>query len=154
MFSRGDRAAKKLKYPTSLKDLGKLPRVHRTVPTPIEARTSRTSAARAPRETVGKVLKRGDFVVYETTVYPGCTEEDCVPILERESGLKFNKDFNVGYTPERINPGDKEHRLPSIIKVTAGSTPEARTSSIRFIDRSSTPALTAHRASGWPKPRR
>ena len=73
---------------------------------------------------VGKVLKKDDIVIYESTVYPGCTEEDCVPILERESGLKFNVDFFCGYSPERINPGDKEHRLPSIKKVTSGSTPQ------------------------------
>ncbi len=70
------------------------------------------------------MLKSGDIVIYESTVYPGCTEEDCVPVLERQSGLKFNVDFTVGYSPERINPGDKEHRLPSIKKVTSGSTPE------------------------------
>ncbi|MBO9702302.1 MAG: nucleotide sugar dehydrogenase [Sporocytophaga sp.] len=70
---------------------------------------------------VGKVLKKGDYVVFESTVYPGCTEEDCIPILERVSGLKFNKDFKVGYSPERINPGDKEHTLSKIIKVVAGS---------------------------------
>src|SRR6185295_17991586 len=75
-------------------------------------------------ETVGKVLKKGDVVVYESTVYPGCTEEICVPVLEKFSGLKFNKDFFAGYSPERINPGDKEHRLPSIRKITSGSTPE------------------------------
>jgi len=74
--------------------------------------------------TVGRVLKKGDIVIYESTVYPGCTEEVCVPELERESGLKFNKDFFCGYSPERINPGDKNHRLPNIKKVTSGSTPE------------------------------
>ena len=75
-------------------------------------------------ETIGSVLKKGDVVVYESTVYPGCTEEYCVPILEQRSGLKFNKDFFAGYSPERINPGDKEHRLPTIKKITSGSTPE------------------------------
>src|SRR6185295_8178123 len=75
-------------------------------------------------ESVGTVLKKGAVVVYESTVYPGCTEEVCVPILERESGLTFNKDFFAGYSPERINPGDKEHRLPTIKKITSGSTPE------------------------------
>ena len=73
---------------------------------------------------MGKVLKRGDIVIYESTVYPGATEEDCVPVLERVSGLTFNKDFFAGYSPERINPGDKTHRLPDIRKVTSGSTPE------------------------------
>jgi len=74
---------------------------------------------------VGQALKPGDIVVYESTVYPGCTEERCVPVLERESGLKFNRDFSVGYSPERINPGDKEHRLTTITKVTTGSNAEA-----------------------------
>jgi len=73
---------------------------------------------------VGKVLKRGDIVIYESTVYPGCTEEDCVPVLEKVSGLRFNVDFFCGYSPERINPGDKQHRVTTIRKVTSGSTPE------------------------------
>ena len=73
-------------------------------------------------ESVGKIIKRGAIVVYESTVYPGCTEEVCVPIVERESGLKFNQDFFAGYSPERINPGDKVHRLTTINKVTSGST--------------------------------
>ena len=75
--------------------------------------------------TVGKVLKRGDYVVFESTVYPGCTEDDCVPILEQESGLKFNVDFKVGYSPERINPGDKEHTLTKILKIVSGSDSES-----------------------------
>jgi len=75
-------------------------------------------------ETVAKVLKQDDVVIYESTVYPGATEEVCVPILERDSGLTFNRDFFAGYSPERINPGDHEHRLPTIMKVTSGSTPE------------------------------
>ena len=97
-----------------------------TVPTPIDdyKRPDLTPLERAS-ETVGKLLKKGDVVVYESTVYPGCTEEVCVPILERLSGLKFNKDFFAGYSPERINPGDKEHRLPTIRKITSGSTPDA-----------------------------
>ncbi len=74
---------------------------------------------------VGKILKKGDYVVFESTVYPGCTEEDCVPVLEKESGLKFNKDFKVGYSPERINPGDKEHTLTKILKIVSGSDDEA-----------------------------
>ncbi len=96
-----------------------------TVPTPIDAhkRPDLTPLIKAS-ETVGKVLKRGDVVVYESTVYPGATEEDCVPVLERFSGLRFNHDFFCGYSPERINPGDKAHRLPTIRKVTSGSTPE------------------------------
>lgn len=97
-----------------------------TVPTPIDAhkRPDLGYLERAS-ETVGRVLKPGDIVVYESTVYPGATEEVCVPILERVSGLTFNTHFFVGYSPERINPGDKAHRLPSIMKVTSGSTPEA-----------------------------
>ena len=96
-----------------------------TVPTPIDAnkRPDLTPLIKAS-ETVGKVLKKGDIVIYESTVYPGATEEDCVPILEKCSKLTFNKDFFCGYSPERINPGDKEHRLTAIKKVTSGSTPE------------------------------
>ncbi len=125
------KASRKLKYSTSLKDLGKCRVFIITVPTPIDKynRPDLTPLERSS-ETVGKVLKKGDVVVYESTVYPGCTEEVCIPILERESGLKFNKDFFAGYSPERINPGDKEHRLPSIKKVTSGSTPEVAT----FVD--------------------
>lgn len=95
-----------------------------TVPTPVD-RANRPNMLPlvSASETVGKVLKAGDVVIYESTVYPGATEEVCVPVLERYSGLKFNVDFFCGYSPERINPGDKEHRLPSIKKVTSGSTP-------------------------------
>lgn len=96
-----------------------------TVPTPIDEhkRPDLTPLLRAS-ETIGKVLKSGDIVIYESTVYPGATEEDCVPVLEQHSGLKFNRDFFCGYSPERINPGDKEHRVTTITKVTSGSTPE------------------------------
>lgn len=96
-----------------------------TVPTPIDEhkQPDLTPLIKAS-ETVGKVLKKGDIVIYESTVYPGCTEEDCVPVLEKLSGLKFNQDFFCGYSPERINPGDKEHRVTTIKKVTSGSTPE------------------------------
>lgn len=96
-----------------------------TVPTPIDAhkRPDLTPLIKAS-QTIGKVLKKGDIVIYESTVYPGATEEDCVPILEQVSGLKFNADFFAGYSPERINPGDKEHRVTTIKKVTSGSTPE------------------------------
>ncbi|NYT62750.1 Vi polysaccharide biosynthesis UDP-N-acetylglucosamine C-6 dehydrogenase TviB [Alcaligenaceae bacterium] len=96
-----------------------------TVPTPIDAykQPDLTPLIRAS-ETIGKVLKRGDIVIYESTVYPGATEEDCVPVLERISGLRFNEDFFAGYSPERINPGDKAHRVSTIKKVTSGSTPE------------------------------
>lgn len=94
-----------------------------TVPTPIDSckRPDLTPLIKAS-ETVGAVLKKGDIVIYESTVYPGATEEDCVPVLEQESGLKFNQEFYCGYSPERINPGDKEHRVTTIKKVTAGST--------------------------------
>ncbi len=96
-----------------------------TVPTPIDKnnRPDLTSLYKSS-ESLGKVLKKGDVVVYESTVYPGVTEEECVPVLEKSSGLKFNEDFFVGYSPERINPGDKEHTLEKIRKVTSGSTPE------------------------------
>jgi len=96
-----------------------------TVPTPIDkSKRPDLSPLLKASETVGKLIKKGDVVIYESTVYPGCTEEDCVPVLEACSGLKFNRDFFCGYSPERINPGDKEHRLHSITKVTSGSTPE------------------------------
>jgi UDP-N-acetyl-D-galactosamine dehydrogenase len=97
-----------------------------TVPTPVDqAKRPDLSALIAASRTVGKVLSSGDVVVYESTVYPGATEEVCVPELEKVSGLVFNRDFFAGYSPERINPGDLNHRLPDIIKVTSGSTPEA-----------------------------
>src|SRR5215467_6783195 len=119
------KAAARLRFTTELKDLKSCHVFIVTVPTPIDEYKSPdlTPLVRAS-ESVGKVLKKGDVVVYESTVYPGCTEEVCVPILERVSGLKFNRDFFAGYSPERINPGDKDHRLPTIKKVTSGSTPE------------------------------
>jgi UDP-N-acetyl-D-galactosamine dehydrogenase len=117
-----------------------------TVPTPIDStkRPVLTPLAHAS-ELVGRALGKGDIVIYESTVYPGCTEEFCVPIVERESGLKFNEDFFVGYSPERIIPGDKEHRLVSILKVTSGSTPETA----EFVDALYGSIITAgtHRAS-------
>lgn len=96
-----------------------------TVPTPVDKnnRPDLTPLYKAS-ETVGKVLKRGDIVIYESTVYPGATEEECIPVLERTSGLQFNVDFYAGYSPERINPGDKEHTVEKILKVTSGSTPQ------------------------------
>lgn len=96
-----------------------------TVPTPVDKnnRPDLTPLYKAS-ETVGKVLKKGDIVIYESTVYPGVTEEECIPVLEKVSGLKFNEDFFAGYSPERINPGDKEHTVEKILKVTSGSTPE------------------------------
>ncbi len=95
-----------------------------TVPTPVDKnnRPDLTPLYKSS-ETVGKVLKKGDIVIYESTVYPGVTEEECVPVLEKISGLEFNKDFFAGYSPERINPGDKEHTVDKILKVTSGSTP-------------------------------
>lgn len=95
-----------------------------TVPTPVDKnnRPDLTPLYKAS-ETVGKVLKKGDIVIYESTVYPGATEEECIPVLEKVSGLKFNEDFFAGYSPERINPGDKEHTVEKILKVTSGSTP-------------------------------
>jgi UDP-N-acetyl-D-galactosamine dehydrogenase len=96
-----------------------------TVPTPVDKnnRPDLTPLYKSS-ETVGKVLKKGDIVIYESTVYPGVTEEECIPVLEKVSGLKFNVDFFAGYSPERINPGDKEHTVEKILKVTSGSTPE------------------------------
>lgn len=96
-----------------------------TVPTPVDKnnRPDLTPLYKSS-ETVGKVLKKGDIVIYESTVYPGVTEEECIPVLEKTSGLKFNIDFFAGYSPERINPGDKEHTVEKILKVTSGSTPE------------------------------
>lgn len=119
-------SASQLTYTSNSADLAEANIYIVTVPTPIDAhkRPDLTPLKKAS-ETLGRVLKRGDIVIYESTVYPGATEEDCVPILEAFSGLTFNKDFFAGYSPERINPGDKEHRLPTIRKVTSGSTPEA-----------------------------
>ena len=96
-----------------------------TVPTPIdEFKNPDLEPLKKASETVGKLLERGDIVVYESTVFPGCTEEECVPVLESSSGLSFNDDFFCGYSPERINPGDREHRVADILKVTSGSTPK------------------------------
>lgn len=119
------RSAEQLRYTADPSALSECNFYIVTVPTPIDAakRPDLTPLVKAS-ESIGKALKRGDIVVYESTVYPGCTEEVCVPILERASGLKFNHDFYCGYSPERINPGDKEHRVTTIRKVTSGSTPE------------------------------
>lgn len=118
-------AATHLTYTTNLDDLRSCNCYIVTVPTPIDEhkRPDLTPLTKAS-EFVGKVLKKGDIVIYESTVYPGCTEEDCVPVLEKHSGLIFNRDFFCGYSPERINPGDKEHRVTTIKKITSGSTPE------------------------------
>jgi len=117
------RAAKRLSFTTELPRLKRSHVFIVTVPTPIDdyKRPDLTPLVRAS-EAVGTVLRRGSLVIYESTVYPGCTEEVCVPILERVSGLKFNRDFFAGYSPERVNPGDKQHRLATIRKVTSGST--------------------------------
>jgi len=114
--------ASKLTYTFTLKDLKACNYYIVTVPTPIDKnkRPDLTPLIRAS-ETVGKVLSKNDIVIYESTVYPGATEEECVPVLEKHSGLKFNKDFYCGYSPERINPGDKVHTFTTIKKVTASS---------------------------------
>ncbi|MDR0541084.1 MAG: nucleotide sugar dehydrogenase, partial [Dysgonamonadaceae bacterium] len=95
-----------------------------TVPTPAD-KNNRPDLAplKKASETVGRVISKGDIVIYESTVYPGATEEDCIPVVEAVSGLKFNRDFFAGYSPERINPGDKEHTVDKIMKITSGSTP-------------------------------
>jgi len=140
------KAATRLSFSTELDSLKRCRVLIVTVPTPIDEykRPDLTPLIKAS-ETVGKVLGKGTVVVYESTVYPGCTEEVCVPILERESGLEVNRDFFVGYSPERINPGDKEHRLTTIKKVTSGSTPEAA----EFVDKLYGAIVTAgtHKAS-------
>lgn len=118
-------AAKGLRFTTSVDDLGGCNFFIITVPTPIdEYKRPNLAPLISASEIVGNALKNGSVVVYESTVYPGCTEEDCVPILEKHSGLKLNHGFYCGYSPERINPGDREHRVATIKKVTAGSTPE------------------------------
>src|SRR5689334_3848932 len=119
-------AAKKLSYSADIADLRACNFFIVTLPTPVDqAKRPDLSAIVLASRLVGSVLGRGDVVVYESTVFPGATEEVCVPELEKASGLKFNRDFFAGYSPERINPGDLTHRLPDIIKVTSGSTPEA-----------------------------
>ena len=125
------KSATRLSYTTDASELGDCNFYVVTVPTPIGNNNQPLlTHLRTASVTLAGLITKGDFVVYESTVYPGATEEFCVPILEEGSGLKMNEDFFVGYSPERINPGDKEHRLPSILKVTSGSTPEAA----NFID--------------------
>jgi|TARA_B100001079_G_C16396057_1_gene509127 UDP-N-acetyl-D-galactosamine dehydrogenase len=123
--SHGLQEAIKLSYTTDAKDIKSCNVFIVTVPTPIDEykKPNLTPLVNAS-ETVGRFLKKDDIVIYESTVYPGATEEVCVPILEQQSGLKFNQDFSCGYSPERINPGDKEHRITTIKKVTSGSTQE------------------------------
>ncbi len=134
------RAAKRLSFASRLEEIGECHVYIVTVPTPIDnAKRPDLGPLIRASESLGKVLKRGDVVVYESTVYPGCTEEVCIPILERVSGLKFNQDFYAGYSPERINPGDKEHRVTTIKKVTSGSTPEVA----EFVDRLYASIITA-----------
>lgn len=119
------KSAKHLQFSGDLHDLKLANYFIVTVPTPVdEYHVPDLRPLQSASKTVGSVLKKGDIVIYESTVFPGCTEEVCVPILEKTSGLKFNRDFFAGYSPERINPGDKQHRLPNIKKVTSGSTPE------------------------------
>lgn len=118
-------ASKLIRFSSSIEDLKAANIFIITVPTPIDQyKTPDLTPLIKASETVGKVLKKGDIVIYESTVYPGCTEEDCVPILEKYSQLKFNVDFFCGYSPERINPGDKQHTVTKIKKVVSGSTPE------------------------------
>lgn len=114
-----------IKFTSNLRDLSSATIYIVTVPTPIDQyKAPNLQPLLVASEMLGKILKKGDIVVYESTVYPGCTEEDCVPVLEKHSGLTFNQDFFCGYSPERINPGDKVNTLTSIKKVTSGSTPE------------------------------
>ena len=118
-------AARHLSFSTQMQDLDACNCFIVTVPTPIDEHKQPDLAPLiSASEIVGKVLKKGDLVIYESTVYPGATEEDCVPVLEKFSGLKYNQDFYCGYSPERVAPGDKEHSLTKITKVTSGSTPE------------------------------
>jgi UDP-N-acetyl-D-galactosamine dehydrogenase len=139
-------AAERLRFTSDLEEIRRCHVYIVTVPTPIDsARRPDLTPLVEASESLGKVLKRGDVVIYESTVYPGCTEEVCVPILECVSGLKFNRDFFAGYSPERINPGDKQHRVATICKVTSGSTPEVA----EFVDRLYGEIITAgtHKAS-------
>ena len=119
------KASSQLKFSSELNDLSACNTFIVTVPTPIDHfKKPDLGPLLKASEMIGSVLKKGDLVIYESTVYPGCTEEDCVPVLEKRSGLKFNEDFFCGYSPERINPGDKVNTLTKIKKVTSGSTPE------------------------------
>lgn len=118
-------SATKLRFSSSPEDLRGRDFYIVTVPTPVDRyNTPDLTPLYRASETVGKVISPGAIVIYESTVYPGCTEEECVPVIERESGLVFNRDFFCGYSPERINPGDREHTLERIVKITSGSTPE------------------------------
>ncbi|KQB09434.1 Vi polysaccharide biosynthesis protein VipA/TviB [Vibrio metoecus] len=138
--------ASKLTYTSNLADLEQCNVYIVTVPTPIDdhKRPDLTPLIKAS-ESLGKVISNGDLIIYESTVYPGATEEECIPVVELVSGLKFNKDFFAGYSPERINPGDKEHRVTNILKVTSGSTPEIA----EYVDKLYKSIITAgtHKAS-------
>jgi UDP-N-acetyl-D-glucosamine/UDP-N-acetyl-D-galactosamine dehydrogenase len=132
--------ATQLRYSCNLDDLRQANVYIVTVPTPIdEHRQPDLTPLIKASETLGKVIKAGDIVIYESTVYPGATEEDCIPVIERVSGLKYNSDFFAGYSPERINPGDKEHRVTTIKKVTSGSTPDVAS----FVDALYSSIITA-----------
>ena len=125
-LTKKDFANSDITFTHKLEDLKKANFFIIAVPTPIdEHNLPDLKPLLGASTTVGKVLKKGDYVVYESTVYPGCTEEDCIPVLERESGLKFIKDFKVGYSPERINPGDKEHTITKILKIVSGCDKES-----------------------------
>ena len=140
------KSATKLTFTSDVKGLKRCNVYIVTVPTPIDDyKRPDLSPLEKASASLGTVLRKGDIVIYESTVYPGCTEEVCIPILEKVSGLKFNKDFFAGYSPERINPGDKQHRLPSIKKVTSGSNPEVA----EFVDSLYRSIITAgtHKAS-------
>ncbi len=140
------RSATKLSFTDNLNDIKPCTVYIVTVPTPIDRhKRPDFSPLESASRTVGKIIKKGDVVIYESTVYPGATEEVCVPIIESVSGLRFNHDFYVGYSPERINPGDKEHRVTTILKVTSGSTPAVAD----FVDKIYKSIITAgtHKAS-------
>jgi UDP-N-acetyl-D-glucosamine/UDP-N-acetyl-D-galactosamine dehydrogenase len=125
-LSKKDFAGSDIQFTHKLEDLKKASFFIVAVPTPIdEHNLPDLKPLIGASTTVGKVLKKGDYVVYESTVYPGCTEEDCIPVLEQHSGLKFKKDFKVGYSPERINPGDKEHTITKILKIVSGCDAES-----------------------------
>ena len=139
-------AAKKLSYTNNVDEIADCNFYIVTVPTPVDKyNRPDLRPIEGASNVLGRVLKKDDIVVYESTVYPGCTEEVAVPILEKVSGLKFNRDFFCGYSPERINPGDKQHRLPTIKKITSGSTPEVAD----FVDKVYSTIITAgtHKAS-------
>jgi UDP-N-acetyl-D-glucosamine/UDP-N-acetyl-D-galactosamine dehydrogenase len=120
--------SKLLSFSNDLNEIAKANVYIVTVPTPIDQyNTPDLTPLIKASEMIGKVINKGDYVIYESTVYPGATEDDCIPLVEKNSGMTLNKDFYAGYSPERINPGDKEHRVTNILKVTSGSTPEAAT---------------------------